>query len=166
MAAGKVAEFERALLRWLDRHSVTLLRVSMGIVILGFGFLKYFPGVSPAQPVVLAASRPLTFGLLPDGVTLALLATVECVIGLSLLTGWGLRYLIYPMALWALAILSPLVLVPAQLFSGPDHAPSLLGQYVIKDIILLTATLVIAAAALRRAGPVVSTEYAREKEML
>ena len=70
------------------------------------------------------------------------------------------------MALWTLGILSPLVLIPAQLFNGPDHAPSLLGQYVIKDIVLLTATLVIATAALRRDRPVVSMEYAREKERL
>jgi hypothetical protein len=29
---------------WLAEHSVTVLRISLGLVILGFGVLKYFPG--------------------------------------------------------------------------------------------------------------------------
>jgi uncharacterized membrane protein YkgB len=136
--------------RWLDRYSVSVLRVCMGIVIFGFGVLKYFPGVSPAQGIVLAVNRILTFGLLPDQVTLPLFATVEAVIGLSLITGWGLRVIIYPLAAWVLAILSPLVLLTGQLFSGPDRAPTLLGQYVFKDIILLAAVLVVAADVRRR----------------
>jgi uncharacterized membrane protein YkgB len=131
--------------RWLDRYSVPVLRVCLGIVIFGFGVLKYFPGVSPAQGIVLAVNRILTFGLIPDQVTLPLFATVEAVIGLSLITGWGLRVVIYPLVVWVLAILSPLVLLTGELFSGPYHAPTLLGQYVFKDIILLAAALVVAA---------------------
>ena len=123
----------------------------MGVVIFVFGFAKYFPGVSPAQGVVLAVNRILTFGLMPDKVTLILFATVESLLGLSLITGWGLRFAIYPLALWALAILSPLVLLTGQLFSGPHHALTLLGQYVFKDIILLASVLVIAARVRRTA---------------
>jgi putative oxidoreductase len=122
-----------------------VLRVCMGIVIFGFGVLKYFPGVSPAQGIVLAVNRILTFGLLPDQVTLPLFATVEAIIGLSLITGRGLRLIIYPLGVWAVAILSPLVLLTGQLFSAAHHAPTLMGQYVFKDIILLAAVLVVAA---------------------
>jgi uncharacterized membrane protein YkgB len=129
---------------WLERYSVPLLRISMGLVIFGFGVLKYFPGVSPAQSIVLEVNHRLTFGLIPDNVTLVLFATIESLIGLSLITGWGLRVIIYPLAVWAVAILSPIVLFPGRLFSGPDHAPTLEGQYVLKDVILLTACLVIA----------------------
>jgi hypothetical protein len=136
--------------RWLTRHSITALRVCMGVVIFIFGFVKYFPGVSPAQGLVLAVNRILTFGLLPDRVSLVLFATVESLLGLSLITGYGLRVTIYPLALWALAILSPLVLLTGLLFSGPDHALTLLGQYVFKDIILLAAVLVIATGVRQR----------------
>jgi putative oxidoreductase len=136
--------------RWLARHSITVLRICMGVVIFVFGFAKYFPGVSPAQGVVLAVNRILTFGLIPDRITLILFATVESLLGLSLITGWGLRVTIYPLALWALAILSPLVLLTPELFSGPHHALTLLGQYVFKDIILLASVLVIAARVRRR----------------
>jgi uncharacterized membrane protein YkgB len=37
------------------------------------------------------------------------------------------------------------VLFPGELFSGPDHAPTLAGQYVLKDVILLAASLVVMA---------------------
>jgi uncharacterized membrane protein YkgB len=147
---GARSTVQDAVDRWLDRYSVAVLRVCMGIVIFGFGVLKYFPGVSPAQGIVLAVNRILTFGLLPDQVTLPLFATVEAIIGLSLITGWGLRVIIYPLAVWVLAILSPIVLLTGQLFSGPHHAPTLMGQYVVKDIILLAAVLVVAADVRRR----------------
>lgn len=136
---------------WLATYSFALLRISMGLVIFGFGLLKYFPGVSPAQDLVLHVNRVLTFGLMPDQVTLPLFATVECLLGLSLITGRGLRYLVYPLAVWAVATLSPLVLFPGELFSGPHHAPTLDGQYVIKDIILFAACLVIMARVRRDA---------------
>lgn len=140
---------EVALHTWLARASIPLLRISMGIIVLIFGFLKFFPGASPAQHMVETVAHTLTFGLLPDRPTLLALASVECVIGLSLVTGWGLRVIIYPTAVWAVSILSPLVLMPGELFSGPGHAPTLEGQYVLKDVILLTATLVIANATVR-----------------
>ncbi|MFC0544253.1 hypothetical protein [Kutzneria chonburiensis] len=129
----------------LARYSFPLLRVTLGLVIFGFGFLKYFSGVSPAQDLVLHVNRILSLGLVPDQVALPVFATVESLLGLSLITGRGLRYVVYPLTLWAVAILSPLVLFPAELFSGPDHAPTLAGQYVLKDIILLAACLVVMA---------------------
>jgi len=141
---------EAAVIGWLHRHSVTLLRLSMGVVIFGFGILKYFPGVSPAENLIATITHLLTFGLVPGRLAMVLLATVECAIGLSLITNRGLRATIYLLVVWVLGILSPTVLLPGRLFSGPDHAPTLEGQYVLKDIILLGASLVIAAATLGR----------------
>jgi uncharacterized membrane protein YkgB len=48
-----------------------------------------------------------------------------------------------------MGILSPVVLLPHRLFSGPDHAPTLEGQYVLKDLILFTASLVVATTLYR-----------------
>jgi len=146
----QISRVESAMHDWLSRYAVSLLRISMGVIILGFGFLKYFPGVSPAEHMVVTVSRDLTGGLVPDRLVLIAFATVECAIGLSLITGWGLRVVIYATALWAVGILSPLILMPAELFGGPDHTPTLEGQYVLKDIILLAATLVIAHATIRQ----------------
>ncbi len=135
---------------WLVGHSITLLRISMGSVIFGFGILKYFPGVSPAEDLVLKTTHLMTFGLMPDNLVIILTATLECGIGLSLITGWGLRVTIYFIAIWVMGVLSPVVLLPERLFSGPHHAPTLEGQYVLKDVILLMAILVIATTLRRR----------------
>ena len=135
---------------WLELHKITLLRISMGAVIFGFGVLKYFPHVSPAEGLILATTGPLTFGLIPGHLTMVLLATVECIIGLSLMTGRGLRVTRYLLVLWVIGILSPVVLLAGRLFMGPHNAPTLEGQYVLKDVILLTASLVIATTLSRR----------------
>jgi putative oxidoreductase len=45
-------------------------------------------------------------------------------------------------------ILSPLVLFPDDLFAGKDHAPTLEGQYVLKDLVLVASGLVVAAREL------------------
>lgn len=76
---------------------------------------------------------------------------MECFIGICFLIGSGL---LMRVAIWALAaqfvgILAPLVIEPGTLFSGPYHAPTLEGQYVLKDIILVTAGAVIAAGTFR-----------------
>src|SRR5882724_2183235 len=76
--ASIVAKAEGAAQDWLDRYSLPLLRISMGAIIFGFGFLKYFPGISPAEHMVLTVNHTLTFGMMPHGVTLPLFATVEC----------------------------------------------------------------------------------------
>lgn len=141
------AKWHVALWLWAERYSSVLLRLSMGAIIFGFGVLKYFPGVSPAQGLVLATTNVLTFGLMPAHLAMVLFATVECAIGLSLITGIGLRFTIYPLLIWAIGILSPIVLMPERLFSGPGHAPTLEGQYVLKDIVLLSASLLIATKA-------------------
>ena len=167
-AAGAVRREDRAMLRlfalidageavvqrWLVRYSLTALRVSMGLVIFGFGVLKYFPGVSPAEDLVLATVRVLALGLVPavvpNSIVMVFVATVECVIGVSLIAGRGLRVSIYLTTLWIMGILSPLVLLPERLFSGPDHAPTLEGQYVLKDLVFLGAVMAIAATVRRR----------------
>ncbi|GLY44473.1 hypothetical protein Amsp01_104960 [Amycolatopsis sp. NBRC 101858] len=133
------------------RHGLTLLRINMGLVFLGFGVLKFFPGVSPAENLVAATSRELTWGvvpaLVPFSVALAGTAALECVIGLSLVTGWLFHRVRYLLALELAGILSPVVLLPGRLFSGPGHAPTLEGQYVLKDIVLLAAAIVLVARA-------------------
>lgn len=145
---------EIAIHRWLTSHSITALRISFGAVLLGFGILKYFPGVSPAQDLALATTHLLSFGLVPavvpGTVAMALIATLECSIGLLLITGWWLRLTIALLAVQLSGILSPIVLLTGRLFAGPNHMPTLEGQYVLKDVILLTAAMVIATTVRRR----------------
>lgn len=144
---GRVIDIENALHRWLVGHSAMALRISVGAVFLGFGVLKYFPGASPAEDLVVSTMSLATFGLVADWAGLVFVATVECLIGLCLLTGRGMRVGIWLLAVLLVGILSPLVLLTDRLFTG--LAPTLEGQYVIKDVIVVTAGLVIAATSFR-----------------
>ena len=139
---------EAAIHRWLMRYSLPALRISMGAVVLGFGILKYFPGMSPAQDLVLATTHLLSFGLVPavvpNGLAMALVATLECIIGVLLLSGRWLRVAICLLTVWLTGIISPVLLLPGRLFAGPHHMPTLEGQYVLKDAILVAAAMVIA----------------------
>ena len=109
-------------------HSVAVLRVAVGLVFLGFGVLKYFPGVSPAQNLTEATTHILFFRLIPGRVCMIFVATLECFIGAALIAGRPMRVAIWLLATEFVGILSPLVLLPARLFSGPHHAPTLEGS--------------------------------------
>lgn len=129
----------------LGRHSVDILRVSLGLVFLGFGVLKFFPGASPAEALVIRTLDTLTLGIIDGRNAVLLTALMECFIGLTLVTGKFLRTGLLVLGLSLVGIMSPLVLFFGDLFPG---TPTLEAQYVLKDIVLAAAGLVIAAKAL------------------
>lgn len=129
---ARLESLDAAIHRWLVAYSVAVLRVALGAVFLGFGFLKFFPGVSPAQGLAEATMHRLTFGLIPDPVAIILIATLECAIGLCLVSGRCVRVAVYLLGIDLVGILSPIVLLTGRLFSGPHGAPTLEGQYVLK----------------------------------
>jgi putative oxidoreductase len=133
----------------LVRHGITALRISVGAVFLGFGFLKFFPGVSPAQDLSIETISLLTFGVVPWPVGLVAIAALECFIGICLLANRWMRVAVWLLAIEFVGILAPLVLLSGRLFSGPHDAPTLEGQYVLKDFILVAAGMVIAAGSFR-----------------
>lgn len=136
---------QQATAKWLSRYSVDALRVSLGLIFLGFGVLKFFPGMSPAEDMSIRTVETLTLGLVPGQAALVLTAVMECFIGLTLVTGRLLRTGLAVLGVALVGIMAPLVLFTADLFPG---APTLEAQYVLKDIVLATAGMVVAAKAL------------------
>lgn len=144
-AYNRFDQVDAAINRWLVTYSIVLLRVSLGAVFLGFGVLKFFPHVSPAEGLAVETTNILFFGLLSSRFAMVLVASLECLIGLSFLTGKLLRIAVWLLGFELIGILSPLILLPGYLFTGPFHAPNIEGQYVLKDVILASAGMVIAA---------------------
>lgn len=149
-----LTQLDRGVDRWIaPRHaSLTslshhLLRISLGVVFLLFGLLKFAPGLSPAEDIAVRAVSDLSFGLVSGSLALILVATMETAIGITLITGRGLKLGLVLLGGALIGILSPLVLFPEALFTGPFFAPSLAGQYVIKDIVLVAAGLVVAVGS-------------------
>ena len=135
---------------WLAKHSVDLLRINLGIVFLGFGALKFIPGLSPAEPLVVRTLDALTFGIVHGHAALLLTAVAECFIGLTLITGRLLKLGLAVLAMSMVGIMSPLVLFFTDLFPA---GPTLEGQYVFKDIVLAAAGLVVASRRSAHAQP-------------
>ncbi|MDG4826890.1 DoxX family membrane protein [Asanoa sp. WMMD1127] len=136
---------QRRLTDLLARHSIDLLRISLGLVFLGFGALKFFPGASPAEALVARTIDALSFGLVTGTGAVVLCAVAECFIGITLITGRLLKTGLVVLAASLAGIMSPLVLFFTDLFPG---TPTIEGQYVAKDIVLAAAALVVAARAL------------------
>lgn len=134
----------------LVQWGIPALRIAVGLVFLGFGLLKFFPDVSPAQDLAETTFDKLSFGLVPGGVAIIAIATLECFIGISFLLNRWIRVASWLLVFQLVGILSPLVLLPGRLFDGPGGAPTLEGQYVIKDIVLVGAAMVIAAGSFRQ----------------
>ena len=137
---------QHVLAGWLARYSITALRIALGLIIVGFGALKYFPGASPAAELAAQTVEVLSFGLVSGTAAVVATAVVETFVGLTLLTGVGLSLGLVAMAGWLVGILSPVVLFAADLF--PGGLPTLTAQYVLKDLILVAAAAVVAASAL------------------
>jgi len=136
---------DAAIHRFLLAHSIQMLRIIVGLIFLGFGVLKFFPGVSPVEELTIKTTDALSFDLVPGGIAIVLIASLECIVGLLLISGRGLRIAVYLLAGQLIGILAPLVLFTGRLFDGPHHAPTLEGQYVIKDFILVAAGFVVAS---------------------
>lgn len=132
--------------RWLAGHGIQLLQVSLGIVFLAFGVLKFFPGASPAEALVMRTIDALTLGLVHGQAAVVMTAVIETFIGLTLVTGVFLRTGLVVLSGSLLGMMAPLVLFFGDMF--PGGTPTLEAQYVFKDIILAAAVLVIGAKAL------------------
>jgi uncharacterized membrane protein YphA (DoxX/SURF4 family) len=145
---SSLREAELALSRWLARYSIDVLRVTLGLVFLGFGLLKFVPGLSPAESLAAQTLDILTLGLIPARLGLILVAGLETTIGLLLLTGRGMRLALALLVVELIGIMSPIVLLPGEMFRGAPFAPTLAGQYVLKDIVVGAAGLVVAARTL------------------
>ena len=134
-----------ALTRWMARYGIFLLRISVGIVFFWFGILKYFPGLSPADDLATRTISTLTFGVISGQVALYILATLEVVIGIGLIFGIFLREVLLLLFFQMLGTITPLFLFTSEAFTRIPFAPTLEGQYIIKNIIIVSAGLVIGA---------------------
>ena len=123
-----------------------MLRVSLGVVFLVFAAFKFVPGASPAEDLAVATVDKLTLGMVSGSSALLFTAITETIIGITLLTGRFVKVGSCVMAMALVGILSPLVLFPDQMWGG--NGPTLTGQYVFKDIVLVAGGLVVAATAL------------------
>lgn len=142
---NRIAVLDTWLTRWMARYGITLLRVSLGIVFFWFGFLKFIPGFSPAEDLATQTIGVMTFGLVQPWLALPILAAWESLIGLGLITGKYMRLTLLLLFAQMAGTVTPLVFFPAETFTRFPIAPTLAGQYIIKNLVLVSVGIVIGA---------------------
>lgn len=130
---------------WMARHGITITRVALGVVFFWFGVIKFVPGLSPAAELATRTIDRLTFGLLSPAVSLPLLAAWESLIGVGLLSARYLRATLALLFLQMPGTLLPLFFFPRETFLAFPHAPTLEGQYIVKNLVLVAAAIVVGA---------------------
>jgi uncharacterized membrane protein YkgB len=136
---------DRAIVSWMGANGITFLRLSLGIVFFWFGILKYFPHQSPAETLAGETILVLTIGHVGPHVSLPILATWECLIGLGLIAGVAKRITLFLLFAQMLGTLLPLFFFPTKTFESIPFVPTLEGQYIIKNLVLISAGIVIGA---------------------
>jgi uncharacterized membrane protein YkgB len=142
---SRLDRLDRRITHLLARAAIPVLRVALGVVFLWFGVLKFFPGLSPAQDLAARTIEQLTFGAVGPAMSVPFLAGWECLIGLGLLSARLLRATLLLLAVQMLGTLTPLVLFPSETFTQFPFAPTLEGQYIIKNVVLVAAAMVVGA---------------------
>ena len=144
---SRYTKFDRDLTAWMAKYGLKFLRISIGLIYVWFGGLKFFEGLSPAENLSVRTIDTLTFGILSEQAILYGLATWETLIGLGLLFNIFLRETLILLYLQILGTFTPLFLFPSEAFIRMPYVPTLEGQYIIKNLIVVSAGIVIGATA-------------------
>jgi len=125
----------------LQRWSIPALRLALGLVFLWFGALKVF-GVSPITPML---RDTYSFMALP--VFTVLLGVWEMLIGIGLVFKLALPHTLCLMCLHLVGTFAALWLAPSHFFlHGNPLVLTVNGEFVVKNLVLLTAGLVIGSS--------------------
>ena len=131
----------------LRRISLPLMQMSLAVVFVWFGLLKIFD-VSPASDLVAR-----TVYWVDASWFVPFLGVVEVVIGVALLVGRGLRLVLPVFAAQMLGTFLVLVVLPEVAFRrGNPLLLTIEGEFVVKNLVLLSAGLVV-GAQVRRPRP-------------
>ncbi len=120
-----------------------LLAISIGIIYVWFGLLKFFPELSPADGLAKHTITLLTFGLIPENVSIIMLAVLEVSIGLSLIFNFQLKIVVSVAIIHLILTFIPVVFFPDVSFAKAPFVLTLVGQYIIKNIVIISALFFI-----------------------
>ena len=142
-------KFDKKITEWMGNNGLLILRVCLGIIFLWFGVLKFFKGLSPAEELV----RNTIYFMDPD-IFIPILALWESIIGLGLITGKYMRLTLLLLFLQMPGTALPLIILPEKVWTIFPYGLTLEGQYIIKNLVLISAGLVLGATV--RGGKLVS----------
>ncbi len=145
----QLERLDQKLIYFLSSVSIAAVRLTLGLTFIWFGLLKVF-GESPANDLI----TKTIYWFNPD-VFIPILGIWEAVIGLFFVIKPMIRGGLLLLALQMPGTFLPLVLLPEVCFSSFPFALTLEGQYIVKNLILISAALVVGGSLL----PIKSIEF-------
>ena len=124
-------------------NKLKLLSISIGIIYLWFGALKFFPEFCPSTVLACKTIDILTFGLIAPEWANFLLAIAECLIGIGLIVQKFHRVVIIAALIHMGFTFTPLILLPELSFSRAPFGFTMEGQYIMKNIVIVMALLIL-----------------------
>ena len=140
---------DRRIADFMADVGVRALRYSLGVIFVWFGILKPL-GLSPAAPLVIATVDFLP--VLTPNQWLGVIGWWEVLIGLTFLFRATARIAIALLAMQMVGTFLPLFILPAVTFQAghAPYAPTMEGQYIIKNLLIISAALVVGGTVRRR----------------
>lgn len=142
--ADRLKAWDMQIISWMQLRGFLFTRIAMGLVFIWFGALKPFH-LSPAEQLV----AETTFWI-PIPHFIIWLGIWEVVIGICFLFERTLRIGILLLFLHMPGTVLPFFLLPEQCFTKFPFALTLEGQYIIKNLVLIAAGIVIGGAIRHR----------------
>jgi len=130
---------------WMSRNGLPILRISVGLIFVWFGGLKFAEGMSPAQDLAIRTIQQLSFNLVPEKTIIIGLAIWEVAIGIGLIFKLFLRETLLLLFLQMLGTFTPVFLFPSEVFVQFPLALTLEGQYIFKNLVIVGAAIVLGA---------------------
>lgn len=152
----RLHKIDIAITRWMSLNGLIILRFSIGIVLFWFGFLKYFRGLSPAEDLATDTIKIITFRLISDNVILYGLATLEVLIGIGLIFKIYMRQTLLLLYIQMIGTFLPIFFFPEKVFYIFPYSLTLEGQYIVKNLVILSAGIVLGATV--RGGTIVEDD--------
>lgn len=138
-----IESFDLAFIRWLRKYQPFLGRLALFIVFFWFGILKVV-GLSPASDVVHHLFDVTMPPIISFPTFFVLFGLFECLIGTLFLVR-GLERVVIPLLLLHfITTLGPLIMLAGETWTG-FMAPTLEGQYIIKNLVIVALALGLAA---------------------
>ena len=131
--------FDIKLIAFLNKVSLPALRISLGVIFIWFGLLKVF-GDSPANDLI----TKTVYWFDPE-VFIPILGIWEAAIGICLLFPFFTRLGLLLLALQMPGTFLPLILLPEVCFQSFPFNLTLEGQYIVKNLVLIGAAMVVGA---------------------
>lgn len=127
----------RRLLNNTSIRTLDYLSISIGFIYIWFGALKFFPNVSPAEELATNTVVALTGGMLTAKVAILSLAIMEFAIGIGLILRSGRKFWLKLALFHMFCTFTPLFLFPALSFGDEPFQLTLVGQYIIKNVVIV-----------------------------